>query len=336
MSEFLLRYFGGHERWGWKDPRTSLLIPFIECAFETVGAKPLYWMPIRHPSEVAEGLRQRQGLPLTEGVGYWIHYTLSVLVDADPGRLEVVNFRDFVAEPRKAIEPILRARGLTDPTEAQWRKVRQAVDPRLDRTRGSSAELPALATRVWDFVASLAAGADLFPGSPKRASLDELAHEWREWSDLTRLSAVSVGEVRWMLADHTSTLAFRAEREWHSCVIKVPQDARGSVSLWFLPRFRIVRVRNIEFGPCCGSGQMKAAVGDSAFAEFVENGDLKLFVFGPNPHLTIEIPTGAEIRELRFEFQVAAGKQSVTEIAQRLATAYSSVRQAAVPAPGRR
>lgn len=323
VARFIELYFGGRQAWGWKDPRTSLIIPFFERVFESIGGRPTYLMPVRHPLEVAEGLQRRQGLSLREGMGYWVHYTLTALSALDAERVVLIPYGDFVADPRRILEPLWDAHRLERPAEADWKRVREVVQPGLYRTRASDDVLPAFVSDVWAQVGLLAAGLNWGRGSEGRRRLEGLAAEWRDWSALTSLASKPIGEVRWKIGDRTGSLPFRGDGEWHSCVVQLSSGDRGTVDLWFLPRFRTVRVRNIEFEPKNPSQQNKATAGGSAFADFTECGDLKLHIFGPTAHLSVEIPRGSVARELRFAFQVSTGKQAVTEVAQRLASAYS-------------
>jgi hypothetical protein len=293
-------------------------------------------MPIRHPLEVAAGLQKRQGLSRNEAIGYWIHYTISALSELDAERTTVLPFSEFVADPRRFLEPVWAAQSLEPPKEADWSRVRETVQLPMYRTRECSQELPPFASKVWDFVRSLTTGTDWRAGSEGREIVDGLAAEWHEWSELTRLPSVPIGEVRWSVCNRMSSLPFRGDAEWHRCVIPLDSGARGSVDLWFLPSFRTVRLRKLEFSPKSDEKQSKVVVGDSAFAEVAERGELKLHVFGPTPHLSLEIPRDAAVRELRFEFQVSTGKQAVTDVAQRLASAHSSLWSTATTAPRRR
>lgn len=329
VAQFVEHYFAGHESWGWKDPRTSLLIPFFESVFQQAGTSPTYLMPVRHPLEVALGLHDRQGLSQTEGIGYWIHYTLSALSALHSERTVLIPYPDFVADPRKTLEPVWASARLNLPPEASWRRLRATVQPSLYRTRDPGSGLRPFAAKVWDLVSSLAAGSDWGAGSEGRQRIDGLVQEWNEWSELTRVSSVIVGEVRWTVGDKIGSLPFRGDADWHACRIPLSQGTRGFIDLWFLPRFRTIRLRNIEFGPAKLAGQSKVVVGGSAFAEVIGQGTLKLYLFGPTAHLSVEIPTVPGVRELRFDFQVSAGKQALTEVAQRLDSAYSNARSTA-------
>jgi hypothetical protein len=323
-AKFLQQTFGGHRLWGWKDPRSSLLIPFFERVFGELGVKPLYLMPVRHPVDVAKGLADRQGLSVTEGIGFWFHYTLTVLLDADPARLALVDFHELVSDPAKVLEPIWISHGLPAVQAEEWQRVRQAVRPESDRTRGACQDLPAIADRLWNLLGTVIAGKSLGAGTREHELLHEIADEWHEWTQLTRLPVVPVGEIRWMVAGEASSRSFKGERKWSPISIRLPAQAKGQVSVWFLPRFRVVRLRDLKFGPGPMKTPMRATATESAFAEFAPNGDLVLYSFGPTPHLTIEIPFGSGFTELNFEFLVEAGKHAATQIAQRLAGGYSS------------
>jgi hypothetical protein len=322
-SEFIAAYFGDRPLWGWKDPRTSILIPFFEAAFSQLGVKPTYLMAVRHPMEVAKGLLARQNLPIREGVGHWIHYTLTALSEVDPERLALVPFHAFINDPRSVLGPIWERLELAAPSDALWQMVRAVVRPELDRTHETSDDLPQFAKRLWEFVSSLALDGRLQSLPPAQNKLRKLAEEWQEWSDLTRLSAIPVGEIRWLVSGKRGSTAFSGERVWHECVIRLPPGIKDELDLWFVPRYRILYLRNIEISSGLVRSPGVPTAGNGAFCEQTEDGEFKVFAFGAAEHVSIPIPGGRGSRELQFEFQVVAGKEGAMQNAHRLAAAYA-------------
>src|SRR4029453_6557845 len=60
--------FDGVDLWGWKDPRTCLLVPF----WQTVVPGMHYVICIRNPVDVAQSLERRNELTLVQGLALWL------------------------------------------------------------------------------------------------------------------------------------------------------------------------------------------------------------------------------------------------------------------------
>jgi|GEM_PF-3232081 len=60
----------------WKDPRSYRLLPFWTRVLDEFGAKVKCVLPIRHPWEVAESLRVRDGFSHPQPYLLWLRYAL--------------------------------------------------------------------------------------------------------------------------------------------------------------------------------------------------------------------------------------------------------------------
>lgn len=69
------RDFGHGRAWAWKDPRTSLLLPF----WKSVLPGMRFVICVRHPDEVAASLRRRNRLPRPRSLRLWVLYTAAAL-----------------------------------------------------------------------------------------------------------------------------------------------------------------------------------------------------------------------------------------------------------------
>ena len=91
-----------HPLWGWKDPRTSITLPFWKPLLPDVG----YLLCLRHPLEAARSLQTRDALPLWHGVRLWLHYTASALIHTAGERRLLLFYEDVVTEPVAAMAAI--------------------------------------------------------------------------------------------------------------------------------------------------------------------------------------------------------------------------------------
>lgn len=84
---FISNEFGGHSRWGWKDPRTCILLPFWQKLIPDMK----YVICIRNPLDVAASLQARDGFPLSKSLDLWTLHTLKCL-EHTKGKLCILVF----------------------------------------------------------------------------------------------------------------------------------------------------------------------------------------------------------------------------------------------------
>ncbi len=90
------KVFGTERVWAWKDPRTSLLLPFWQRALRM---RVLTVVIHRNPLEVARSLEARDGLTRTQALRLWETYNRALLANARGLPALVVAYEDLVADP---------------------------------------------------------------------------------------------------------------------------------------------------------------------------------------------------------------------------------------------
>ena len=83
------------EPWVWKDPRTSVLLPFWRRA---LGPRLAAVVVVRNPLEVARSLQRRHGLPVAFGVALWERYNRLILAHSAGMPVLVTRYADLVAD----------------------------------------------------------------------------------------------------------------------------------------------------------------------------------------------------------------------------------------------
>ena len=87
--------FAGAPLWGFKDPRTSLTLPFWDGL---LGADVRYVICHRRPLDSARSLEQRNGIRLDEGVALWTRYMASALAHTAGRRRIVVGYEELLSD----------------------------------------------------------------------------------------------------------------------------------------------------------------------------------------------------------------------------------------------
>jgi len=71
---------------GFKDPRTTLLLPFWNQVFADIGAEPRYVLCIRNPAQVVRSLAMRDNMARGQAEYRWLHYNIEAIkgIGGDP------------------------------------------------------------------------------------------------------------------------------------------------------------------------------------------------------------------------------------------------------------
>lgn len=90
-----------------KDPRISILLPFYQDVFKTIGIKPNFIINFREPYEVAASLNKRNNLSLARGLLLWIDYILKAeLYSRNQSRI-FIHYNQILNDPIRYIKEIL-------------------------------------------------------------------------------------------------------------------------------------------------------------------------------------------------------------------------------------
>lgn len=83
-----------------KDPRTTLLLPFWRQVFARAGVADAYLVAIRHPAAVADSLARRNGFAPAKSLNLWLRYTVEALQkSALSGRRVLVDYDSLMDAP---------------------------------------------------------------------------------------------------------------------------------------------------------------------------------------------------------------------------------------------
>jgi Sulfotransferase family len=167
--ELLSRAFGGSGRWGWKDPRTSLTLPFWQLLVPHLK----YVICVRHPLDVASSLYHRDGMLEQEALDLWLRYSAAAVVHTRDRPRIFVAYERWFDSWRTQLERLARFLGIEDAAEGRHvaAAVRVEVDAELWHHRSDvDAELPPDVRSLYSALEHSAA--DEVP-----ASLDRIAEE---------------------------------------------------------------------------------------------------------------------------------------------------------------
>ena len=112
-ARFLLATFEGKAVWGWKEPRTTLVIPF----WRRLLPDARFVICIRNPLEVARSIAERDGMPLEKGFYLWNRYTRAAIRDTEGCPRIFTFYDDHFTNGLSEIKRVANFCGLSLPIE---------------------------------------------------------------------------------------------------------------------------------------------------------------------------------------------------------------------------
>ncbi len=107
-SKALLQTFSGRSLWGWKDPRTTILLPFWMSLIPGLR----FVICVRSPLEVARSLEKRDGMSIGAGAYLWKRYMRAAIVYTEKYPRIFTFYEDFFRNPLDEISRLVKFCGL--------------------------------------------------------------------------------------------------------------------------------------------------------------------------------------------------------------------------------
>ena len=152
--------------WGWKDPRTSLTLPFWRSALGPLRALVV----VRNPLEVVTSLHRRNGFSMALGLTLWQIYAERILAGASPDARLTTHYDAYFLDPAREIDRVLSWLGLGEAADNTALQV--AAVPSLRHHRKTLSDLedagfPELTIETYE---QLLREADWWEGDPAPAA----------------------------------------------------------------------------------------------------------------------------------------------------------------------
>ena len=109
------------ELFGFKDPRTAILLPFWQTVFQELDLDDSYVIAVRNPLSVANSLLKRNDMPLEAGILLWAKHMSGILRGTQGKRRVVVDYDLMLESPSHQIKRIASALSLPFDESSQQR-----------------------------------------------------------------------------------------------------------------------------------------------------------------------------------------------------------------------
>jgi len=127
-------------RWGFKDPRAALTLPF----WRSLVGEMDYVVCVRNPAEVAMSLGARHGpnrIGFEHALELWLRYTRAALANTQGGRRLILHYDDYFAHPRRQLGRLAAFVLGAEPSARDIELLTVVVEGRLRHHRGGAEEL---------------------------------------------------------------------------------------------------------------------------------------------------------------------------------------------------
>ena len=154
-QEQLSSSFGRWPLWGWKDPRTSLTLPFWQLLIPNLT----HVICVRHPLDVAASLHRRDGMQRDEALALWLRYSAAAVAGTRGRPRIVVSYEGWFRSWQTELERLARFLGVSH--EARRADLLETVEREIDarlwhhRAERDSAESEQLPEDVRELYAAL-------------------------------------------------------------------------------------------------------------------------------------------------------------------------------------
>ena len=112
-ARVLLSTFTKSSQWGWKDPRTTVLLPFWKSLIPGLR----FVICIRSPLEVAKSLAKRDRIPIQKGIYLWNQYMRAAIRDTEGCHRIFTFYEDFFKDASLEINRLIDFCGLQKPDD---------------------------------------------------------------------------------------------------------------------------------------------------------------------------------------------------------------------------
>lgn len=109
--------------WGFKDPRTSRLLPMWNEIFTELALEPRYVLVGRHPLDVAKSLETRDGLNPLYSELLWLEHTADAVIHSKPHLRAIVEYSRWFENPIGEAEYLVSSLGFPMPGHAALQDV---------------------------------------------------------------------------------------------------------------------------------------------------------------------------------------------------------------------
>lgn len=142
LKQIIIKEFAEKKLWGWKDPRTSLLLPMWQEIFKELNINPLYVIVVRNPLDVANSLYLRNGFSKGKSFRIWCLYTLSSFLGSEHSSRIIIHYDDFLKNWENKLKEVAKILDIIIPNHEKLHKsVHSFIHPEFQNSKSTVKDL---------------------------------------------------------------------------------------------------------------------------------------------------------------------------------------------------
>lgn len=216
LSGVLRREFVGRPLWGWKDPRTCLMLPLWKEILREEDMEIGYLIVIRNPMDVATSLWKRDNLSLSESLLLWQLHTLSSLLNTSGFKRVILQYDSLMEGWRSSLKRIAMLLEIPWPSDEGYltEEIGSFLEPGLRHSKSafeslaSNPKVPGFIVKTYGLCLKAEANSDFFNSKEFSDMIDVLYMDYASYSgaissdlkealrEKNRLIQEKIGEIR--------------------------------------------------------------------------------------------------------------------------------------------
>jgi len=132
--------------WGFKDPRTCIMLPLWKEIFEILDVEFMFIIPIRNPIDVANSLIKREGFSLNHSIRLWYYYMINILKETKDCKRIFIQYDDMIENIDLNLMKLMGFLDI-DVSEENKKLIKESLKPNLRHSKTNQKELQLLANK---------------------------------------------------------------------------------------------------------------------------------------------------------------------------------------------
>jgi len=324
--------YDGHAFWGWKDPRTTLLLPLVHEVLGKMGVRPHFILAVRNPIDVANSVVKRDGIPFETGLGLWIHYALTALRELPPADTHVSFFEEVLSDPRESLEHVVASLDVPPPEEEQWLAARKSIRRELAHSSSTCEAVdgvhPKLVGKIYRLLEKIRRQPEDYRSGAFGDEIQTLWDTWQTW-ELIRSYVATVSSPLTFLwpgangaMQTAGGLMFGGDMKWFGFEQEIPAPPGTFVGVSFGPHPGVVYLAQCHLKTPDGRTERIAfQQGPGGQVSDAGNGMIKVAFAGQAAHIAFQMPRAPGTWSFHSNVLADLTRNGAAQAAQAMATA---------------
>lgn len=129
--------------WGFKDPRTCILLPLWKEIFKNLDIEPMFVISLRNPIDIANSLIKRDSFSLNYSVRLWYYYMINILEETESFNRIFIEYDEMIENGDLNLIKLMKFLDI-NVSEENKKDIRNTLMPNLRHSKTKQSELKLL------------------------------------------------------------------------------------------------------------------------------------------------------------------------------------------------